>query len=236
MPHPFLIFSPSDYLIQVVDINSHTQWQTVQIQIIGFFWSQLIWIYIVCKGRVYPGSARKGLNFYGKKQSLNASLLQNSTQVLPSYFFSHSLWFLLTQIEHFYTLPHNSGMVLWFHIGCSCVRPSIFLFTDDNLSKYQRIFAKLGMCIVLWRSGLGLLIGRFCQFSTELSACKMIVADYYHFVFCTPYVFNRLVVLEFDTPKKSCWNLLYGFFLGFFTNENSLFFPGKWCCFFSARE
>ena len=31
MPHPFLIISQSDYLIQIVDINSHTEWQTVQI-------------------------------------------------------------------------------------------------------------------------------------------------------------------------------------------------------------
>ena len=33
MPHPLLIFSQSDYLIQIVAINSHFQWQTVQIQI-----------------------------------------------------------------------------------------------------------------------------------------------------------------------------------------------------------
>ena len=33
MPHPFQILSQSDYLIQIVDINSHTEWQTVQIQI-----------------------------------------------------------------------------------------------------------------------------------------------------------------------------------------------------------
>ena len=33
MPHPFLIFSQSNYLIQIVDTNSHTEWQTVQIQI-----------------------------------------------------------------------------------------------------------------------------------------------------------------------------------------------------------
>ena len=33
MPRPFPIFSQSDYLIQVVDINSNTEWQTVQIQI-----------------------------------------------------------------------------------------------------------------------------------------------------------------------------------------------------------
>ena len=33
MSRPFLIFSQSDYLIQVVDTNSNTEWQTVQIQI-----------------------------------------------------------------------------------------------------------------------------------------------------------------------------------------------------------
>ena len=33
MPCPLLIFSQSDYLIQVVDTNSNTEWQTVQIQI-----------------------------------------------------------------------------------------------------------------------------------------------------------------------------------------------------------
>ena len=33
MPHPLLIFSQSEYLILVVDTNSHTYWQTVQIQI-----------------------------------------------------------------------------------------------------------------------------------------------------------------------------------------------------------
>ena len=33
MPRPLLIFSQSDYSIQVVDTNSHSEWQTVQIQI-----------------------------------------------------------------------------------------------------------------------------------------------------------------------------------------------------------
>ena len=104
------------------------------------------------------------------------------------------------------------------------VRPSVgFLFQDDNLSKHQWIFTKLGMCIdiveiwfgianeqissifdsylpetcpyfcfrtitwvnnkgfspnlvcafILWRSGLGLLMGKFRQFLTELSARDM---------------------------------------------------------------
>ena len=33
MPHSFLIFSQTDYLMRIVAINSHTQQQTVQIQI-----------------------------------------------------------------------------------------------------------------------------------------------------------------------------------------------------------
>ena len=33
MLRPFLIFSQSDYLIQIVDKNSHTKWQAVKIQI-----------------------------------------------------------------------------------------------------------------------------------------------------------------------------------------------------------
>ena len=53
----------------------------------------------------------------------------------------------------FYTPPHNSDGVLWFHLGSPSVRLSIvcpsvrFLVPDDNLSKHQWIFTKLGMCI-----------------------------------------------------------------------------------------
>ena len=64
MPCPLRIFSQSDYLIQIVDINSHTELQTVQIQISWLLRSQLIWIYTVCKGRIYPGSAGQGLIFF----------------------------------------------------------------------------------------------------------------------------------------------------------------------------
>ena len=52
MPCPLLIFTQSDSLIQIVDINSYTEWQTVQIQ---------IWIYTVFKDRVHPVSAGQGL-------------------------------------------------------------------------------------------------------------------------------------------------------------------------------
>ena len=50
----------------------------------------------------------------------------------------------------FYAPPHNSGGVLWFHVGRPCpsirlsvVCPSVrFSFPDDNLSKHQWIFTK----------------------------------------------------------------------------------------------
>ena len=45
----------------------------------------------------------------------------------------------------------------------------IFLFPNDN-SKCQWIFTKLGVCeLILWRSGFGLLMGKFSQFLTNLS-------------------------------------------------------------------
>ena len=43
------------------DINSYTLKQTVQIQI---SWLLQLWIYTVCKGRAYPGSAGQGLRNY----------------------------------------------------------------------------------------------------------------------------------------------------------------------------
>ena len=50
---------------------------------------------------------------------------------------------------------------------CLYVRPSLrFSFPDDNLSKRQWIFTKL----ILWRSGLGLLMGKFRQIFMELFA------------------------------------------------------------------
>ena len=67
-------------------------------------------------------------------------------------------------------------MVLWFHVGHPCVCPSIHIsFLDDNLSKHQWIFTKFGICIdiILWRSGLGLLMSKFCQILTKISARDM---------------------------------------------------------------
>ena len=51
---PHLNVSQSDYLIQVFDKNSNTEWQTVQIQ--------MRQPDLHCSGRAYPGSVGPGLN------------------------------------------------------------------------------------------------------------------------------------------------------------------------------
>ena len=69
----------------------------------------------------------------------------------------------------FYIPPHDRGRVLWYHVGCLCVRPSVrmsyvhptvFSFPDDYLSK------NLACALILSRSSLGLLIGKFREFFT----------------------------------------------------------------------
>ena len=79
--------------------------------------------------------------------------------------------FVLTD---FYTPPHNSGGVVsrWSSVSllvCPSVRhPSVrFSFPDDNLSKHQWIFNKLGVCIDIVEIWFGIANG---QISFELSA------------------------------------------------------------------
>ena len=56
------------------------------------------------------------------------------------------------------------------------VRPSArrtsvrFSFPDDNLSKHQWIFTKLGTCIDIVEIWFGILMGKFRQIFAELSA------------------------------------------------------------------
>ena len=68
---------------------------------------------------------------------------------------------------------------LLFHVGCLCVclsvkqsadvHPSIFLFPDDNLSKYQLSFTKFGMCIDIVEIWFGIANGQVTSvFETPL--------------------------------------------------------------------
>ena len=76
---------------------------------------------------------------------------------------------------NFYIPPHDSGGVLWFHVGWPCVCPSIcqsyvcpsicVSFPDDKLSKHQWIFTKLGMCIDIVEIWFGIANGQIFKFS-----------------------------------------------------------------------
>ena len=79
----------------------------------------------------------------------------------------------------FYTPPHNSGGVLWFHVGCPCVcpsvvrpsvHPSVFRFRMITWINFNGFSPNLVYALILWRSGLGLLMGKFRQIFTEVSA------------------------------------------------------------------
>ena len=72
MPHPFQIFSQSKSLIQIVDINSHSERQTVQIQISWLLQKPADLDLHCLQNRVYSGSAGQGLkkylHFFSKKK------------------------------------------------------------------------------------------------------------------------------------------------------------------------
>ena len=70
-------------------------------------------------------------------------------------------------------------MVLWFHVGHPCVCPSVrrmsvrlsvFCFRMITRVNINGFSPNLVCALILWRSGLGLLMGKFRQILTELSA------------------------------------------------------------------
>ena len=115
-------------------------------------------------GRFYKNSVLKKVKeFYSKKRPSKG---WSGVHLLHDNASSHKC----EVVKSFYTPPHNSGWVLLFHVGRLCVRPSVFRFrmiTCVNINVFSR---NLVCALILWRSGLGLLIGKFRQFFTELSA------------------------------------------------------------------
>ena len=55
----------------------------------------------------------------------------------------------------------------------SLVRPSVFSFPDDNLSKCQWVFTKLDVCIDIVESWFEIVNGQISSILTELSALNM---------------------------------------------------------------
>ena len=64
------------------------------------------------------------------------------------------------------------GKFCQFLTELSASNMSVFSFLDDNFSKYQWIFTKLGMCmaLILWSSALSLLMGKSSSLDSYLPA------------------------------------------------------------------
>ena len=74
---------------------------------------------------------------------------------------SEIIFHLLIICASFYNPAHNSSGVLWFHVGCPCVCLSVRIsFPDDNSSKGQWIFTKLGMCFDIVKVWFGIANGQ----------------------------------------------------------------------------
>ena len=85
----------------------------------------------------------------------------------------------VSNFSHFCTPPHNCSRVLWFHVGRPLVCLSIrFWFPDDNLSKHQWIFTKLGMCIDIVETWFGIANG---QISSIFDGVICLTRPYFRF-------------------------------------------------------
>ena len=61
-------------------------------------------------------------------------------------------------------------MFLWFHVGRPCVHPSIRRMSACPSVRFSFSAENLLYALTLRRSGLGLLMDKFCQIFMELSA------------------------------------------------------------------
>ena len=107
---------------------------------------------------------------------------------------------------YFYTPPQDSGWKLWFHVGCLCgvpvcpsvvctsVHTSVFRFWMITWVNINGFSPNLVCALILWRSGLGLLLGKFRQIFTELSARDMIMEGYYSLTFLFAVLFRHFSV------------------------------------------
>ena len=93
-------------------------------------------------------------------------------------------------------------MEIWFGIvngqissNVDGVTP-IVSFPDDNLSKHQWIFTKLGMCIDIVEIWFRIAYGQSSSMF-ELSACDTIMAGYYSFTFLFIHLSNSFFLSLF---------------------------------------
>ena len=119
MPCLLLSVSQSDDLIQVVDINSHTEWQTVQIQI-SWLLKKSTDLDLHCLQRVYLGSAGPGLIPLQTKiaelrnyKNLNIHFLANIKNFLTAEITSYSYYHIYSRYWDTLSAHHTC-----LHLSC----------------------------------------------------------------------------------------------------------------------
>ena len=115
-------------------------------------------------------STSLGISFFPRRFILNETILFWLTCIIPNHLSCLFVFFLYP--------PYNSGRVLWFHVGYLCVcpsviRPSVHIwFLDDNLSKHQWIFTKLGMCIDIVAFWFGFANGKILAYFNGVTCLR----------------------------------------------------------------
>ena len=122
--------------------------------------------------------------------------LEKDSKCLLVRVISHGAVSVFNRLRAFYTPPLSCGGILWFHVGCSCVcpsvslsvhplvvLPSVFRFQMITWVNFNGFSPNLVWALILWRSGLGLLMGKFRQILMVLSAGDTIMVGYYSLTF-----------------------------------------------------
>ena len=90
----------------------------------------------------------------------------------------------LTQVFGKANLRKHYGFTLEAHVSIHLfVCLSVFLFTDNNLLNTNRFSPNLVCSLMLWRSGLRILMCKFCQFLTVICRrhiCILFLQDNLH--------------------------------------------------------
>ena len=138
---------------------------------------------------------------------------------------------------HYYTPPQNSGGVLWLHVGCPSIHLSLIIWV--NISGFS---PDLICVLILWRSGLGLLLGKFCQFLTVIcprhayifysfpdnnfNKCWWIFTKLAGYYACSAFIF----LFDWQAQVQASYPVWRQVLFSFFTHIFAWFMTGKSRC------
>ena len=89
----------------------------------------------------------------------------------------------------------------------ACTHPYFYFQMIDNLSKYQWIFTKLGMCIDIVEIWFGIAYGQIMSTLADLSSHHMKMAGYYRFMFLFA-VYIQFTVIYFNKMQWSYYGTI----------------------------